>query len=115
MAFFSEGLSALLSKMILLMFVAFGIVIGGAVLGGLSAFILKMDEPPMWKMRTLAEQLKIWGLVGALGGTFESFMKIERVFEADLSPVMEQLLYILAAFAGAHYGAEMILWLVKAK
>lgn len=69
----------------------------------------------MYKMENLAEQLKIWGLVGALGGTFDSFMKIERVFQADLSPVFEQLVYILSAFAGAHYGSEMILWLVRAK
>lgn len=93
-------------------FVALGIVIGGTILGGIGHLLSK--QPPMEQMNLLAEQLKIWGLVGALGGTFDSFMQIERVItEGALSPIVKQIIFILSAFAGAHTGTLIIKWLIQ--
>lgn len=100
-------------QVILTLFVAYGIVIGGSIAGGLGAFLT--EKPPMLTMYELADQLKIWGLVGALGGTFDSFLQIEKIFVGNFSPVLKQLIMILAAFIGAHAGTISIQWLVQVR
>ncbi|GAB7388648.1 hypothetical protein BSNK01_24860 [Bacillaceae bacterium] len=100
---------SLLQAVINNFFVALGIVVGGSILGGLAAFL--NQQPPMNAMESLADKLKIWGLVGTLGGTLDTFMQLERVFTAELSPVVKQVIYILSAYAGAHTGSEIIRWL----
>lgn len=101
-------------RIIIYFFVAMGIVIGGTIVGGIGHLLTR--QPPMEQMSLLADQLKIWGLVGALGGTFDSFMQIERVIEEGaLSPMVKQILFILSAFAGAHVGTLIIQWLVQAE
>lgn len=102
-----------MTQVILTFFVAYGIVLGGAVTGGMGAFFTQ--KPPLQAMIDLAEQLKIWGLVGALGGTFDSFRQIDLIFEGHISPIIKQLIMILSAFAGAHLGTSTILWLVQAR
>ncbi|MCG3084705.1 YtrH family sporulation protein, partial [Anoxybacillus sp. LAT27] len=54
-----------MSQVILTFFIAYGIVVGGSLSGGLGYF-LAAEKPPLWSMKELADQLKIWGLVGAL-------------------------------------------------
>ncbi|MED0676232.1 MULTISPECIES: YtrH family sporulation protein [Aneurinibacillus] len=102
----------LVSHMVMYFFVAFGIVLGGAILGGLAAFLTR--QPPFHEMETLAVKLKIWGMVGALGGTFDSFMQIERVIlDGNMSPVIKQIIFIISAFIGADTGTRMIQWLIR--
>nr|WP_209808886.1 YtrH family sporulation protein [Ammoniphilus resinae] len=98
--------------MFLHFFIAFGIVVGGSLMGGLGSFLIR--QPPIYNMTTIADNLKIWGLVGALGGTFDSFMQIERVFtEGQISAIIKQIILIISAFAGAHSGTVLIQWLGK--
>lgn len=93
-------------------FVAFGIVLGGTLFGGVAAFI--NQQPPFDSMWNWSERLKIWGLVAALGGTFDSFLHIERVFrEGDISPVIKQIVFIISAFMGAHTCTTMLKWFLK--
>ncbi|MBN6188003.1 YtrH family sporulation protein [Aneurinibacillus sp. BA2021] len=102
----------LASKMSLYFFIAFGIVLGGSLLGGLAALLTR--QPPFHTMEELAIKLKIWGMVGALGGTFDSFMQIERIFaEGNMSPVIKQIIFIVSAFIGADTGTRLIRWLVN--
>ncbi|WCK55506.1 YtrH family sporulation protein [Aneurinibacillus sp. Ricciae_BoGa-3] len=104
----------LLNNMIGNFFIAFGIVLGGSLLGGLAAFIA--CQPPLAKIQDLSGLLKIWGLVGALNGTFDSFMKIEHIFsEGSISPVIKQLIFIISAFMGANTATLLIQWLVQGK
>ncbi|MBO8171874.1 MAG: YtrH family sporulation protein [Bacillaceae bacterium] len=100
-----------MERMIVYFFVSMGIVIGGSILGGVGYLLTR--QAPMYEIELLAPKLKIWGLVGALGGTFDSFMQIERVLEGAFSPIVKQIIYILSAFAGAHVGTKLILWLVQ--
>lgn len=103
-----------LERIIIYFFVAFGIVVGGSLMGALGSFLVR--EPPMFKMANLAKSLKIWGLVGALGGTFDSFMQIERVFtEGQINPIVRQIILIVSAFSGAHTGSELMLWISRGK
>ncbi len=103
-----------MAQVILTFFVAYGIVIGGSISGGLGAFF-DPDKPPLLTMAELAQQLKIWGLVGALGGTFDSFLQIEKILVGNFSPVVNQLIMIVAAFLGAHAGTISIQWLVQVR
>jgi len=102
----------LLPKIILYFFVAFGIVVGGSLMGAMGSFLVR--QPPMTSMVGIAEKLKIWGLVGALGGTFDSFMQIERVFaDGQINPIVKQIILIMCAFAGAHTGTVLMQWIGK--
>lgn len=100
-----------MAQVILTWFVAYGIVIGGSVMGGIGAFLT--EKAPLLAMRDMADQLKIWGLVGALGGTFDSFLQIEKILAFHFSPVIRQLILIVAAFLGAHAGTICVQWLVQ--
>jgi hypothetical protein len=93
-------------------FIAFGVVIGGALLAGLGSVFLW--TPPKDKMLEVAGNLKIWALVASVGGTIDPMRVIEyNVLEGHLSPAMIQIGYILFAFLGAHMGTELIQWLNK--
>ncbi|MDH4618753.1 YtrH family sporulation protein [Brevibacillus sp. AY1] len=102
-----------MAQVILTFFVAYGIVVGGALSGGLGAFLT--DKPPLLSMVQLADQLKIWGIVGALGGTFDSFLQIEKILMGNFSPVIKQMVMIVVAFWGAHIGTICVQWLVQVR
>ncbi len=100
----------LFSTAVLNFLIAFGVVAGGALCGGLSSLITQ--QPPLHTMAELAGKLKIWGLVSALGGTFTVIEAIEMGFlDGHLAMVVKQVLLILSAFFGAHVGYMLILYL----
>ncbi|MDI3327586.1 MAG: YtrH family sporulation protein [Alicyclobacillaceae bacterium] len=89
------------STVVLDFFVAFGIVLGGSLAGGAAAILFHL--PPGTTMMRLADHLKIWGLVSALGGTIDTLRVIETgVLGGQLSPVAKQFTYLIAAFLGSH-------------
>ena len=91
-------------------FIAFGVVLGGALLAGMGSVFLM--TPPKEKMLQVASNLKIWALVAAVGGTIDPIRVIEsHMLEGYLSPALHQIGYILFAFLGAHLGTELIQWL----
>lgn len=95
------------STVVLDFFVSFGIVLGGSLVGGMAAVLLHL--PPGSTMMRLADHLKIWGLVSALGGTMDTLRVIETgVLGGQLSPVAKQFTYLLAAFLGSQ-AAFMVL------
>jgi hypothetical protein len=93
-------------------FIAFGVVLGGAMLAGVgSVFLL---TPPKLKMIQVASSLKIWALVAAVGGTIDPIRVIEsNMIGGALSPAAQQIGYILFAFLGAHLGTELIQWMCR--
>jgi hypothetical protein len=81
-------------------------------MGGLGAFII--DEYPMFKMVRLAEQLKIWAMVAAIGGTFDTIRNFEvTILGGQLNLAFQQLIFILSAFMGAHAGTVLVRWLIQ--
>lgn len=102
------------SNMILDFFVAFGIVVGGSILGGVGAVIGHHPELTPFKiMENLAGQLKFWALIAALGGTIDILRLVEtNLYDGHFSIVLQQVLYLLSCFAGAHIGFLLINWLV---
>ncbi|WP_256759938.1 YtrH family sporulation protein [Cohnella sp. WQ 127256] len=93
-------------------FIAFGVVLGGALLAGMGSVFLM--TPPKVKMLQVAGNLKIWALVAAVGGTIDPIRVIEsHILEGVLSPAIQQIGYILFAFLGAHMGTELIQWMCR--
>ncbi len=103
-------MSKFMATIVLDFFVAFGVIIGGALLGGLGAFVA--GQQPMQTMMVLADKLKIWAVVAAIGGTVDTLSLIERnFFDGMHSEIIKQVLYIFSAFFGAYIGTTLIHWL----
>ena len=93
----------LFTTAILTFFVSLGVILGGSLFGALGASIV--GRPPMNTMLELAEEMKIWALVAALGGAFG----VIKAFETGLIggqplQLMQQLILVCCAFGGAHSG-----------
>jgi hypothetical protein len=93
-------------------FIALGVVLGGVILGGIAAFVT--DSYPMVRMLRLAEQLKIWAMVAAIGGTIDMIKTFEvSILGGQMSQVGQQLIIVFSAFIGAHMGTLLIRWLIQ--
>jgi len=99
-------------NMIIYFCVAFGVVFGGSILSGLGA-VLTLQSPSE-KMLAIAENIKIWAMVAAVGGTIDPIRYIEsHVAEGHLSPAIKQIMLIVAAFIGAQLGTSLIQMICK--
>jgi hypothetical protein len=106
------AVSDFLSKAIHDFFVAFGVVFGASLFAGMSSIVTMQPPGPAESMRQLAESVKIWAVVVAIGGTIDPLRFIEHsVSEGYFSPAAKQILLILCAFLGAHSGTELIRWI----
>lgn len=102
---------AFFSTLILDFFVAMGIVVGGSVVGALGAVLT--HRPPMTAMLQLADQLKIWALVAALGGTMDTLKLIDNgVLAWQFRTALKQFCFLCSAFLGCNVGFYLIKWLV---
>jgi len=87
--------------------ISFGVVVGASVFAGVGAIIT--DKPPLRTMINLASSIKIWAMATALGGTFSSFIAIDRgLFEGELKRIIKQVIYIFVALLGANSGYGFI-------
>ncbi|GIP33697.1 YtrH family sporulation protein [Paenibacillus sp. J2TS4] len=105
-------MTTFLTKLTMDFFIAFGIVLGGSMLGGIAAvFIL---QPPAVYMLKIAGNIKIWAMVAAVGGTIDPLRVIEFNFtEGYLSPAIKQILYFIVAFIGAQMAYQLIQWICE--
>jgi hypothetical protein len=100
----------LLDTLIINAFIAFGVILGGTLVGSLGAVF--MGQAPGHSMLELASKLKIWALVTAMGGTFDTIRAIEEGFLGwQVGTLAKQLLLIFSAFLGAHAGYLLVLHL----
>ncbi|WP_058485077.1 YtrH family sporulation protein [Defluviitalea phaphyphila] len=96
-------MSKLLCTMVYNFFIALGVIIGGALFGSAAAILC--NEKPINMMMIFAEQLKLWAIIVALGGTFPTFEILDLgILKGEFKAVIKQILYILSAFSGAHIG-----------
>ncbi|MGZ9583238.1 YtrH family sporulation protein [Paenibacillus marinisediminis] len=103
-----------LSKAILDFCIALGVVLGGSLLAGIASVIAL--QPPAETMRQVADHIKIWAIVVAVGGTIDPLRVIESNFlSGELNPIFRQLMYILVSFMGAHLGTELIQWIARSR
>ncbi|MCI1856795.1 MAG: YtrH family sporulation protein [Sporolactobacillus sp.] len=92
--------------------IAFGVIIGGCIVGGIGAYFA--GQPVFSEMNRLAATMRIWAVVTAIGGTFDTIENLERgVLSGSLSEVGRQILLIICAMAGAHSAGLIIRWLTQ--
>ncbi|WP_139207678.1 MULTISPECIES: YtrH family sporulation protein [unclassified Bacillus (in: firmicutes)] len=93
-------------------FIALGVMIGGSLIGGIGAFLV--GKPPLTMITQFAENLRIWALVAAIGGTFDTFYSFERsFFGGDTKDIVKQILLIFFATGGMQTGFTIIKWITQ--
>jgi hypothetical protein len=100
----------LIDTLVLNVFISCGVILGGTLVGSLGSVFI--GRAPGHSMAELAGKLKIWALVAAMGGTFDTLRAIETGFLGwQLGTVAKQVLLIFSSFLGAHAGYLLLLWL----
>ena len=68
----------------------------------------------LFAMNELVGRIKIWAIVTAIGGTFDTIGDLEKGFlEGAPSEVVKHLLLIASAMIGAHTATIVIHWLTQ--
>lgn len=94
--------------MIINFFIALGVIVGASLFAGLAALVSK--HPPIKTMVNVADSLKIWAVAVALGGTFQSIEALDQgIFRGEIRSIVRELLYVLAALAGANTGFGFVM------
>ncbi|NMA01305.1 MAG: hypothetical protein GX923_01905 [Clostridia bacterium] len=102
------------NKLLFIFFTSLGLILGGSMIGSLSAVIT--GGQPYFTMRKLAEEMKIWAVVAAIGGTFSSFEALgSGLFSGDYRTLIKHFLYVVSSFAGAEIGIYIIYTLTGGK
>jgi hypothetical protein len=93
-------------------FIALGVLLGGSLIGGIASFLT--GQPPLTTVYRLSSALRIWAIVAAIGGTFDTVYTFERgLLNADTKDLFKQFLLILSALGGAQTGATIINWMTQ--
>ncbi|MDD2496519.1 MAG: YtrH family sporulation protein [Desulfitobacteriaceae bacterium] len=101
-------------KIILIFFTSLGTVIGASILGSLAAVFA--DVPPFRTMVRIANDIKIWAIVAAIGGTFSTIEILgSGIFDWEIRAAVKQLLFIVFSYMGASVGQWLILSLAGGK
>jgi hypothetical protein len=94
-------------RLVFIFCTSLGIILGGSLIGSLSTIIT--GEQPYFTMRKLAEDMKIWAVVAAIGGSFSSFEVLgSGLFSGEIRLLAKQLFYVISSFAGAELGIYLI-------
>ncbi|MBS4021427.1 MAG: YtrH family sporulation protein [Dethiobacter sp.] len=103
-------MNKLLDTLVLNVFISCGVILGGTLLGSVGAVFT--GQAPGHSMLELAGKLKIWALVAAMGGTFDTIKAIETGFLGwQMGVIAKQVLLILSSFLGAHAGYLLLLYI----
>jgi hypothetical protein len=103
-------MGAFITKLILHYCIAFGVVLGASMLAGISAVLTL--QPPTMTMRSISENMKIWAVVAAIGGTIDPIRAIEsNIMFGQINPAIKQILLIASAFLGAYTGTKLVQWI----
>ncbi|UOQ86279.1 YtrH family sporulation protein [Gracilibacillus salinarum] len=93
-------------------FIAFGVMIGGSMIGSIGAFLT--GDAPITHMGRIAKGLRIWAIVAAIGGTFDAIYNFERgLYDGSTIDLFKQILLIITAMGGAHTALLIIEWLIQ--
>ncbi len=96
-----------LGELLHALFIALGVVVGGSMVGSLATLLV--GDPTASAMVAMASRLKVWAVATALGGTFETFQSIDSgLFKGDFLVLARQLLFLFAAYTGAHLGYMLV-------
>lgn len=89
-------------------FIALGVVLGGSFIGSIGGVLI--HQSPIKIMAEIADDLKLWAIISAIGGTFTNLRMLEGVFlKGDLLVIIQQFFLLLSAFLGAQLGHWLII------
>ncbi|NLN16890.1 MAG: hypothetical protein GX182_06190 [Firmicutes bacterium] len=95
-------------------FAALGVVLGGALIGSLATLFNKGS--PLATMLLLARNMKMWGILVAIGGTMPTLRIIESgLFDGQLGLLLRQMVVILGSFAGANVAYWLVVTIAGVK
>lgn len=95
-------------ELLLAFFTAFGVVLGGSIVGSLATLIT--TGSPLQTMNLLAKSVKLWAVVVAMGGTFPTIRALESgLAGGELLTLARQVAIIVAGFGGATCGYSIIM------
>ncbi|SDB83430.1 YtrH family sporulation protein [Shouchella lonarensis] len=101
----------MLATLVMNFFIAFGVMIGGALIGGIGAFLI--GKPILMEIDKIAGSLKIWAIVAAIGGSFDAITRIENgLFSGVHEDIYKTLAMLLVAFCGAQSGTILLRWII---
>ncbi|GGH75714.1 sporulation membrane protein YtrH [Compostibacillus humi] len=93
-------------------FIAFGVIIGGSIIGSIGSFAT--GEAPLTAISRLANSLRIWAIVAAIGGTFDAIENLQKgLFDGSTIDLVKQALLILSAMGGVKTATLIIDWLIQ--
>lgn len=91
-------------------FIAFGVMIGGAVLGSVGSFLT--GDAPVHAIKRIARSIKIWAVVAAIGGTFDAIENFQKGFlDGRTFDLFKQVMFILSAMIGVKFALLIISWI----
>lgn len=93
-------------------FIALGVLLGGSLIGGISAFFT--NQPPITVVKELSDSIRIWAIIAAIGGTFDTVYSLEKgLLNGETKDIIKQILWIISAYSGAHTGSVIINWITQ--
>jgi len=93
-------------------FIAFGVIIGGAIIGSIAAFLT--GDAPVTSITRIANNLRIWAIVAAIGGTFDAIENFQRgLLDGSTFDLLKQVLLILSAMGGVKTATVLIEWFIQ--
>lgn len=93
-------------------FIAFGVMMGGVILGSLGALIT--GGSPLHAMNRISQSLKIWAIVAAIGGTFDAIESFQKGFlDGATLDLFKQFMFILSAMIGVQSALLLIHWITN--
>ncbi|WP_085991704.1 YtrH family sporulation protein [Oceanobacillus senegalensis] len=93
-------------------FIAFGVIVGGSIIGSIGAFAT--GDAPLTSIVRTANNLRIWAIVAAIGGTFDAIENFQRgLLDGSTIDLLKQVLLILSAMGGVKMATILIEWLIQ--
>src|SRR5690625_217224 len=92
-------------------FIAFGVIIGGAIIGSMGSFFT--GEAPLTSINRIAKGLKIWAIVAAIGGTFDAIANFEKGLDGSSIDIIKQVFLIISAIGGMKAAVVLIQWFTQ--
>jgi hypothetical protein len=98
---------ALTGRLLSSFLVALGVTLGGSLSG--AAASLLVGGHPMDRLRFLADEMRLWGILVAMSGSFEPLRGIEQgIFAGQGRALLRQVVLLLVAMLGANLGYYLL-------
>ena len=96
-----------MNRIIPVFFIALGVILGASFAGSIGGILTK--QSPLKTMIDIAEDIKLYAIISAIGGTFTNLKILEGgFFQGEFLIIIQQFLILLSAYLGAQLGYWLI-------